>query len=164
MTFARDPVSLFMDEIADDLLRRAWRARPRWQSVYLSQPSAEWVAWAAANGQGNLLGPDPAPGGMARSRWGRAMVRSLYDQHRKHMTTSGLALGAERGGDELPPYALQVQVGTIQMLPPGRLVREVSARILSRRGAEAAVRKLPASRIWRDGGPAASGWDYHNEQ
>lgn len=75
--YQRDPVSELFDRGAAGLLRRAYARPGRWAATRIRPPSARHLAWAVAQGIW-LDGPDPVPGGAARSRWARAFVRSAY--------------------------------------------------------------------------------------
>lgn len=83
MPAQRDPVSVSFDGAAAALLRRAYRAEGQWRATRLGNPPAEWVRWGRRNGV-NLLGPDTASGGLARTRYARALIRSVYYLHKWH--------------------------------------------------------------------------------
>jgi hypothetical protein len=157
MSLQRDPVSVQFDAAAARLLRRAHANRGQWTGTYVKNPTREWMLWAGVRGI-NLLGPDNAPGGMARTRWCRAFIRAVYYNHKWHYYAGkGLDLADRR----VAPYggnALQYQVGTVRIDPTGRVIgRAVRIRVLA--GGQAAQRaadKLPDSkRIYDDSGQPA---------
>jgi hypothetical protein len=163
--FTRDPISVEMDPIAARLLRRAYSSRGEWAGTYLKNPSAEWQVWALRNGHGRLLGPDPVPGGKARTRWARALIRACYDMNRKYMTRDGLDLGQDpRPLGIHPPYPLRFEVGTVRLAPGGIVVGRAVRIKLDKRGTKdytAAVDKaVDSEKRWRDDGPmnAHGGW------
>jgi hypothetical protein len=147
MPAQRDPVSKSFDAAAARLLRRAYRAEGRWVGTRLGNPSPEWVRWGRANGV-NLLGPDTASGGMARTRYARALVRSVYYLHKWHYREgTGLVLGDRRASPWGRP--LQYDVSRyVRISPEGAVLGRV-VRIRVRpagEAAEQAVAGLPDSR------------------
>lgn len=152
----RDPISIQFDPAAARLLRRAYEAGGGWAGTYVRNPSLEWQAWAARRGI-SLLGPDDQPGGMSKTRWARAFVRSVYYLHRWHYTPGrGLVLEARRASPWGRP--LQYQVNSVRILTGG-VVAGRQVRIRTRPGGQAAgaaVDDLPYSRriYAADGQPA----------
>jgi hypothetical protein len=142
--FQRDPVSVLFDSGARRLLARAYADPGNWAATRLAEPEARHVAHFAGMGI-NVLGPDNAAtvSGRhydARSRWARAMIRSLHYVNR----------------DELEGWPLQVRVGRrlrrLGIIPAGR---EIEARVFPSRGrgARRAVAALrPSERIFDPAG------------
>jgi hypothetical protein len=168
--FARDPISIQFDAAAAALLRRAYTSRGEWAGTYVKNPSAEWQLWALRNGWGRLLGPDDAPGGDARTRWCRALVRSCHNLNRKFMTSGGLDLAdAPRPWGVRPPYVLKYQVGTVKLSqrPDVRVIgRAFRVKLLTQAEAARFARegKIPDGSKWIDDdghpGPRYAGWTY----
>ena len=153
------------DEAAARLLRRAYAKRGEWVGTYVANPSVQWQAWALAHGWGRLLGPDDAPGGEARTRWCRAMVRSCHNLNRKFMTSHGLDLADEpRAWGQRPPYVMLYKVGTVRINPGGVVVgRAFRIMLTSQAGARAAAAKIPDAKRWNidgEAGPRYANWTY----
>lgn len=149
------------DGAAARLLARAHSRRGRWVGTSVANPGADWERYARAAGMGRLLGPDPQPGGLARTRWVRGFVRSLYYLHKNfYYEGRGLDL-AQRRNAANPSRALEFQVGLVR-IDKGGLVRGRAVRIRLRDGgAEAlgAVQELPDSaRIYDNSGAPAGRW------
>jgi hypothetical protein len=146
MPVQRDPVSVQFDAASARLLRRAYERKGEWAGTYVRNPSLEWTAWGLRNGI-NLLGPDNAPGGQARTRWARAFVRSAFYQHRHYYYPGrGLDLSDRRASPWGRP--LQYQVGTVRLTPAGLVVGR-AVRVRTQSGGAAAQRaaaELPDSR------------------
>lgn len=158
MPYQRDPLSELFDDAARRLLARAYANPGRWAATRLADPTMAHIRFANSHG----IYPesrDTAPGGEARTRWGRAFVRSLYYQHkwwsaggsdgwrdRKRTApreSGGLVVEV---GRRLPGGA---QAGTL--LRPGRAVR-----VKLERGGQAkaaAVARMSNDRTWADQGP-----------
>jgi hypothetical protein len=160
MPATRDPVSVQFDAAAARLLRRADTRRGQWAGTYVRNPSPEWMLWGARNGV-RLLGPDTQPGGLARTRWCRALTRSVYYLH-KHYYYEGK--GLDLGDRRVSPNgarSLQFQAGTVRLAPGGVVVgRAYRIRFLAGgEAALAAVGQLPDSqRIYDDAGNPAGRW------
>jgi hypothetical protein len=161
MPHARDPVSESFDAAAAKLLGRA-HGRPRlWVGTYVANPDRAWERYARSAGMGRLLGPDPQPGGLARTRWVRGFVRSLYYLHKHYYYEGrGLDLGEKRNVPNTS-RALEFEVGRVR-LDRGGVIRGRAVRIRLREGgseALAAVQELPDSaRIFDDAGRPAGRW------
>jgi hypothetical protein len=160
MAFQRDPVSEQFDQAAARLLRRADAARGQWRGTYVANPSAEWLAWGARNGV-RLLGKDPQPGGLARTRWVRGFIRSVYYLHKNfYYEGKGLDL-ADRRVSPGGARSLQFSAGSVRIAPGGLVTgRLVRVRLLPSEGPfSAAVQRLPESaRIYDDTGAPAGRW------
>lgn len=156
MTYTRDPVSVHFDEAARHQLSRA-RAASGWITTRLADPTPRQIRRWQMSDRIDVTAADPVRRGLnARTRWGRAFVRSLYAQLRE---TDG---------------PLRVEIGRrvpeLGVLPAGRQVR---IRLDSgARAALAAVRRLPGSqRIYledgSEGGAHADNddrdWDWNTE-
>jgi hypothetical protein len=155
-----DPVSVAFEATARRLLERAYAQRNTWISVRLADPTIRQATRFAAMGVGDLLGPDPVKGNLARTRWARGLVRALYrvndHEHGHPIDSHGHYGGA-------PP--LRVEVGRHIPASPQFDPRDPSAgglpparqfRLQIARGGSAAMRavaRLPDShRIYDDEG------------
>ncbi len=160
VTLQRDPVSVQFDAAAERLIRRASARKGQWAGTYLRNPSPEWMLWGARN-RINLLGPDTQPGAMARTRWCRGFIRSVYYQH-KWFYYAGKGLDTDdRRVSPNSSSAIQFQVGTVRIDPSGLVIgRAVRIRFLEGGSkAMAAVKKLPDERrIYDDYGRPADRW------
>jgi hypothetical protein len=101
----RDPVSVWFDQAARQLLERAYRNQGEWTGQYLAPPSARARARLA------LMGVSPA----ARDRWGevrwvRAYKRAVYYQLKKHGFRDQMRYGGERTSP-WPARSLEWQTG-----------------------------------------------------
>jgi len=77
-----DPVSVDFETAAERLLTRAYAKRGEWISVRLADPSIRQATrWANAGIV--VTGPDTVPGGKAKTRWARALIRALYRVHKQ---------------------------------------------------------------------------------
>lgn len=157
----RDPVSVQFDAAAARLLKRAAANHGGWVGTYVKNPSPAWMLWGARHGI-NLLGPDNAVGGRARTRWCRGFIRSVYYLHQWHWYQGrGLDLTDKRTVRNRYP-SLQYQVGTVRINPDGVVVgRAVRIRFLvgDARAAREAARRQPASeRIFTDSGAPGPKW------
>lgn len=131
-----DPLRDHFIDGARLLLARAYRNPGTWQSVRLVNPGPRATAYALSLGI-NPLGPDNAStlsprGGLdARSRWARAFVRCLYDQHKFWADAGGGWRRDKRTTAWYVGRALTVEVGRAlaggaqsgSVLQPGRAVR-----------------------------------------
>lgn len=91
MTDQRDPVSVWFDPAALQLLERAYRAPGEWTGQYLAPPSVR------ARRRLALMGTDP----LERDRWGeirwvRAYKRAVYYNLRVHGYSTGIREHQER--------------------------------------------------------------------
>ena len=166
MTYEADPLRDHFTRGARQLLDRAYAHPGTWQGTRLAAPDAAALRFCLTRGI-NPLGPDnvSAAGGRrgglnARSRWMRAFVRCLYEQHLWWAGTHGSA-NAWRGDRRLAKYGgrgLQIEVGRAVpargLIPAGRAVR---VRVVSQARA-AAMRKAAADRTWTDSGEAGERW------
>lgn len=156
MPAQRDPVSESFDPAAARLLRRAYRQPGRYVGTRLGNPPPEWIRWGRANGV-NLLGPDTAAGGMARTRYARALVRSVFYLHKWYYREgAGLDLDRRRASPWGRP--LQYDVSRYVAISPAGVVLGRVVRIRTVEGgaaAEQAVADLPDSRriYTADGAP-----------
>jgi len=154
MTAQRDPVSVWWDRGARDLLSRAYAApRGQWVGTRAADPGPQARLWMASAGI-DWKGPDNPSvpgrrGGLnARDRWTRGFVRALYYNHRLHVAATGQA------------EALEVDIGRRVIprgiIPAGRAVR-VRIRQGGRASYQAALRMSDRDR-WSDpsGDPARS--------
>lgn len=141
------------------LLDRAYRNPGTWQGVTLVNPSPRALAYALSLGI-DPFGPDNAStvsrrGGLdARSRWARAFVRCLYDQHKFWAGRGGTWLDERRMVAWFSGRPLTVEVGRAvaggrqagTLLQPGRAVR-----IMYRPGSQAGgARGQAAARRYAD--------------
>jgi hypothetical protein len=152
-----------MDAGAARLLARAYRRPGVWAGTRLAGPAPEHVRWARAQGI-DLYGRDPAAGGLARSRWMRAFIRSLYWQHKwLYREGEGLRPGDRRAA-AADGKALQVEVGLMRLdrAAGGKILnrgRAVRIRVLEGgRAAQDAAKGLPAGRKIFDGGQPGPRW------
>ena len=154
MPFQRDPVSEQFDQPAARLIRRAHATPGRWRGTYIANPGPAWVAWGAQNGI-RLLGADTATAGMARTRWCRAFVRSVYYLYKNfYYEGRGLDMSDKRLTSN-DSRAVQFQVGGVRIARGGVVVgRLVRIRMVPGGGqALHAVEQLPDdARIWEDDG------------
>lgn len=157
----RDPVSEQFDAAAARLIRRADAQPGKWTGTYLAPPSPAWLAWGRRHSI-NLLGPDTAGRGQARTRWCRAFIRSVYYLHRWHYWEGrGLDLSQRR---DTPNHSCPVtfEVGGVRLGQGGRIMGRHVRIKMHRGGPEAArdaVRALPDSRrIFDDSGHPAGAW------
>ena len=159
-------MSELLDSGARALLARAYAAKGGWVTTRLADPSDEVRAWAAARGlnPGSRDNPSSLSGARsAKTRWGRAMVRALYYNHRWYGAARPRGGPGLRGTKRTQPYSrpLEVQVGRHVpagvRVPAGRLVR---CRL--RPGGQAARRAVQAKalskRIYDDDGRPAARW------
>lgn len=165
--YERDPLSVPMDDGARALLARAYAARGGWVSTRLADPDDRARRWAYGMGiNPGARDAPPVSGGRglsAKTRWGRAFVRSLYYQHRWYGgARAGGGAGLRAGRRSVPnSRPLEVQVGRHVTAgvraPAGRLVR-----VRVRPGGQAArraVEQLPDTRrIYDDDGARAARW------
>jgi len=77
-----DPVSVEFENAAGRLLARAYAKRGEWVSVRLADPTIRQATMWANRGI-VVTGPDTVPGGAAKTRWARALIRALYRQHKQ---------------------------------------------------------------------------------
>lgn len=157
MPAQRDPVSVSFDAAAARLLRRAYRANGAWVGTRLGNPPPEWMRWGRAHGVW-LLGPDTAAGGAARTRWARALVRSVYYVHKWHYRENGtLDLSARRASPWGHPLQFEVS-RSVRISREGVVLGRV-VRIRTLPGGQApgaAAAALPDSaRMYTDGGQPA---------
>jgi hypothetical protein len=101
----RDPVSVWFDDAARQLLERAYRNQGQWTGQYLAPPSARALAVLA------VMGVNP----MARDRWGevrwvRAYKRACYNQLKKYGTRDRMNY-AELRTSPWPARSLEWQTG-----------------------------------------------------
>lgn len=158
--YQRDPVAVQFDGAARKLLARAHANPGKWAGTYLANPDAAWDRWARRN-RIRLLGADPVPGELARTRWARGFVRALYYQHQWYYYAGR---GVEPGDRHVVPEratALRVQVGTVKItsrgVVRGRLVRAMI--VPGGREAIRAVRAMPArKRIYDPSGEPGERW------
>lgn len=138
-----DPVSVHFYGTARRLLARARAAgRGQWVSVVLRDPSTDERVQYSRDYGIDVAAPDDLPGGLAKTRWARALMRAVYHEHK--------ALG--RSG------AVRVEVGRripgSGIRPAGRQFRvmiDLGGQVALR-----AVRRLPDSeRIYTDSGAQA---------
>jgi hypothetical protein len=153
MTAQRDPLSLWWDRGARDLLARAYDApRGTWVGTRAADPGPAARVYLASVGI-DWKGPDNPSvpgrrGGLnARDRWTRAFVRALYYNHRLQMAGAGRA------------DALEVDIGRRVIprgiIPAGRAVR-VRIRQGGRSSYHAAKRMSDRDRIYADDGSHAA--------
>jgi len=155
----RDPVSETFDRSAARILERAYAKRGQWIEIWLPDPTirqrSRWV------NQGiNVDGPDNPSvrgrgrGGVdAKTRWGRAFVRSVYYLHKASGHSGAVRVQVGRHVAASPQFdpAHPERGG----LPPRRRVRVQLAAGGKR--ADAAVRRLgDRDRIWTDDGREAA--------
>lgn len=165
MPAKRDPFSELLDTGARRLLERAYASPGAWVSTRLGDPGLRVRTLAMQMGV-DLDGPDNpstrrrSGGTNARSRWGRAFVRSLYYQH-KWYSRPGPQQSWIRRPSHRETGALRVEVGRhlgpTGVIPAGRVVRVQ----LARGGAakEAAVARLEdRDRIYRPSGSPGGRW------
>jgi hypothetical protein len=159
VTLTRDPVSEQFDRAAAALLQRAHARTGAWTQTTIANPSPAWMAWGAARGR-NLLGPDDAPSGTARTAWARSFIRSVYWVHRNHYYAGAGVDMSRKTLSPSPARALRFRVGTVRIrqgrdqLTIGRIVQ-----VRLDPGGDAAwdaAEALPDSRRYLDGGPSAS--------
>lgn len=131
-----DPLRDHFVDGARILLARAYRNPGTWQSTRLVNPGPRATAYAVSLGI-NPLGPDNAStvsarGGLdARSRWARAFVRCLYDQHKFWADSGGGWRRDKRTAAWYEGRSLTVEVGRAlaggrqagTVLQPGRAIR-----------------------------------------
>lgn len=157
----RDPVSEQFDAAAARLIRRAHSRPGQWTGTYLAPPSPGWLAWGRRHSV-NLLGPDDAGRGQARTRWCRAFIRSVYYLHKWHYTAHGGLDLSQRNETPSHDRPITFEVGGVRLGPGGRIMgRHVRIRMHPGGEAEAraAVRELPDSRrIFDDSGAPAGAW------
>lgn len=149
----RDPVSEAFDDTARRLLERAYRQRGQWITVRLKDPTMRQRTRWAAEGI-NVDGPDnpSVRGGRgldAKTRWARALVRSL-NYVNKH-ETQGAPLRFEVGRHIPASPQFDPRYPERGGFPPSRQFRFQVAR-----GGSAAMRavqrKPDSERIWTDDG------------
>lgn len=166
---APDPLRDLFIPGARRLLERAY-ARPGVAvSTVLADPG-EGARQLAARLGINPFGPDnvSARGGRsgglnARSRWARAFVRCLYDQHRWWAASHGPTGGWRRDKRMVPldSRALEIEVGAhrpaVGVIPAGR---PVTIRLRTGGAAKLrAVQRMPdKDRIYDDRGDTAARW------
>jgi hypothetical protein len=155
--YERDPVSELFDDGARRLLARAYANPGHWAGTRLANPSARHVDFARAHGI-DPAARDSVPGGEARTRWGRAFVRSLYYNH-KWWSASGGGWRGERRAVPRQTGGLVVEVGRAlpggtqagTRLLPGRAVRV--KLVTGGKAKEKAVARMDDQRRWADQGP-----------
>lgn len=157
MPAQRDPVSESFDAASAKLLRRAYRADGGWAATRLGNPSPEWMAWGRRN-RIALLGPDTAAGGMARTRYARAFIRSIFYLHKWYYREGeGLDLSSRRASPWGRP--LQYEVSRYVRISPEGIVLGRVVRIRALTGGEAAERAVAAlpdsRRMYDDSGQPA---------
>lgn len=163
----RDPLSVLLDPGARQFLGRVYAAKGGWVTTRLADPDARTAAYAEQAGT-PAAGRDNAStvSGRhmnARSRWGRAFVRSMYYNHRWYGAAQRRGGPALRGTRRLQPYGrpLEIEIGrhvpARGVIPPGRLVR---ARLRpGGKTARAAVQRMDLSaRIYDDDGRPVARW------
>lgn len=166
MPAERDPASVMLDGAARRLLSRAYSAPGVWQKTVLADPGLKARQRLAG------LGIDPhsrdnesaraGKGLNAKDRWGRALVRALYYQHKWFSPGPGARQWRpEKRTTARETGALRVEIGrrvpSAGVIPPGRQVS-----IMYDRGgitALRAVRRQPdRDRIYDDAGDTAARW------
>lgn len=120
----RDPVSVLFDAAARRLLERAYRSPDKCAATRLADPTSAQRAAVASTYQVDVDAADDAGKGQARTRWGRAFMRSVYYQHRWYYTR-GVKLATTRR-TELSTRPLKISIGRHMpvkgVIPAGRLV------------------------------------------
>jgi hypothetical protein len=153
----RDPVSVTFDAAAARLLDRAYAARGTWVMVWLPDPTVRQRTRWLAEGI-NVGGPDnpSVRGGSgldAKTRWARALVRSLNYQKKAAGRPGALRVEVGRHVPASPQFdpAHPGRGG----FPPRRRIRVQVAS--GGKTARRAVTRLPDSaRIWTDDGEPAA--------
>lgn len=169
----RDPVSETFDAAARRLLSRAYARPGEWVQVWLPDPGmrqrTRWAEYGIV-----VAGPDnpsvPGRGGGvdARTRWGRAFVRSVYYQHKWFSPARGGSWRTERRPSPRNTGGLRIEVGRHVAaspqfdpanpgaggLPPRRRVR-VQLAAGGRAKDRAVARLSDRDRIWTDDGRPA---------
>lgn len=159
MTAQRDPVSVWWDRGARELLIRAYDApRGTWVGTRAADPGPQARLYMASAGI-DWAGPDNPSvpgrrGGLnARDRWTRGFVRALYYNHRLYMTGQGLS--GERRRTPNKADALEVDIGR-RVIPRGIIPAGRAVRIRIRQGGrasyQAAKRMSDRDRIYDDQG------------
>lgn len=166
---APDPLRDLFTAGARRLLERAYARPGTAVSTILANPGERAMGLAASLGI-NPFGPDnvSARGGRAgglraRTRWGRAFVRCLYEQHRWWAASHGPAGGWRRDRRTVPldSRALEIDVGAhrpaLGVIPAGW---PVTIRIRTGGAAKlrAVQRKPERDRIYDDRGDTAARW------
>lgn len=141
MALQRDPVSELFDRGAATLIRRAYARPGRWAGTRVRLPGARHLAWAAARGI-VLDGPDPVPGGKARSRWVRGFIRSVYHTNTWYVRDG--QPGPRRMGKN--PQGLRFEVGRIGYAKGAGVGWPV--RIMVVPGAAAGYGRVPAGQSY----------------
>lgn len=154
VAFQRDPVSEGFDDTARRLLSRAYAAPGQWARMRLFDPSPSAQSFLAGRGI-TWDERDQVGSGLAKTRWARGFVRSLYYQH-KWWSAAGGGFRAERRATYRRTGALVVEVGRAipgrGMIPGGRAVR---VKLVSGGTAKAnAVASTPDRETWANHGPA----------
>jgi len=167
MVFEPDPLRDHFTRGARQLLDRAYKASgPGWTGTLLADPNPRALAACLVAGI-DPFGPDNASsrsgraGGLnARSRWMRAFVRCLYEQH-LWWADSHVRPGEWRTERRMVPLrtrGLLVEVGfakpAVGLVPRGRAIR---IRAVGG-GYSAATRKPYRDRIYTDSGATADRW------
>lgn len=136
MTAQRDPLSVWFDGGAAELLRRAYGVpRGTWVGTRLADPNPQMRAWMAANdidwtGPDNASTPSARGGLNARDRWTRAFVRAMYYGFRRVADPRADALEFDIGRRVVPRG----------IIPAGRAIR-VRVRQGGRAAYQAGLRK-----------------------
>jgi len=118
----RDPVSIWFDDAARQLLERAYRNQGQWTGQYLAPPSPRALAAMA------LMGASP----WERDRWGevrwvRAYKRACYYQLKKYGTRDGMNYREPRASS-WPARSLEWETGA-RVLKAGWPQRRWALRI-----------------------------------
>lgn len=156
--YSRDPVSELFDAGARRLLARAYANPGTWQGTRLANPSQRHLDYLASMGI-DWGERDRVGSGLARNRWTRGFVRSIYYQH-KWYSPSRQASGWRRRSTYRSAGGLTIEVG--RALPGGKQAGTVllpgrAVRVKLEKGGQAkvaAVAKIPERKIWADQGPA----------
>jgi len=165
MPFEPDPLRDHFIQGARSLLNRAYASPGTWARTRLADPDGSAESWCRSMGI-NPWGPDnvSAQGGRsgglnARTRWMRAFVRCLYEQHLWWSEPGGqwrdFRRTAKRDG------AIRIEVGralpTRGIIPGGR---EVSVMLAAAGAAplRAVQRKPDDGRIFANSGAPAGRW------
>jgi hypothetical protein len=170
MPFEPDPLRDKFSRGARQLLDRAYAHPGTWQRTRLANPGAAAMSFALTLGI-NPLAPDnvSAQGGRrgglnARTRWMRAFIRALYEQH-LWWAGSHAEAGAWRDERRLVAFrsqGLRVDVGRavpgLGVIPAGREVK-VMVTSQGRSAAFSAAARMPGDdRIYADDRDLGARW------
>jgi len=170
MPFEPDPLRDKFARGSRQLLDRAYAQPGTWQRTRLADPDARATAYARGLGI-DPLGPDNVSaqagrrGGLnARTRWMRAFVRSLYEQHLWWAGSHDDA-GAWREHRRLVAFrssGLRIDVGRamprLGVIPAGREIKVMVTRAGRGAAYSAAARKPAADRIYTDDRDLGARW------